>query len=150
MHTHILKAGQSASQKKRTRLIIASTAATLFTICSATASANKPVQLTNQQLDSVSAGAVSVQVRALSRGSNSSANVTVKSTADTDGSYTLETAIGVGQAIACCNGGKTNVEINRNGAAIKTGGGSVTSTIRILNLGSYSFGIGVQIGLSAN
>lgn len=139
-----------ANQVKNNRLAIASTGALIFMICSAAANANKPVQLTNKELDSVSAGRVSVQIRAQSRGSNGSASVSVASTANTDGTYTLETAIGVGQAYACCNGGKTNVEVSRNGAGIKTGGGSVTSNIRILNRGSYSFGIGVQIGLSAN
>jgi len=120
---------------------------------STAAFADQPVKLSDAQLDVVSAGAVSVNIKAQSRGRNGSigsSEVIVSSTADTDGGYTLETAVAVGQSYVCCNGGKTSVKVSRDGMAIKTSGGSVTSTIRLLNYGSYSFGIGVQIGLSAN
>jgi len=116
-------------------------------------SANEPVKLSNAQLDGVSAGAVSVNIKTQSRGRNGSvgsSQVNVSSTANSNGAFTLETAIATGQSYVCCNGGKTSVKVDRSGMAIKTSGGSVTSTIRLLNYGSYSFGIGVQIGLSAN
>jgi hypothetical protein len=150
MHRSVLPATRNTSKPRVKKTAISASIAVLLTVLSNGAIANSPTPLTNSQLDTVSAGAVSVQVQALANGNNSVASVTLKSTANTSGDYTLATAIGVGQAYACCNGGKTNVRVDRNGAALKNGGGTVTATIKILNRGSYSFGIGAQIGLSAN
>lgn len=150
-----MQTSESTATRKRNKsqsgnTAISATVAVLVTLLSTTANASTPIPLTNKQLDTISAGAVSVQIQALANGSNSVANVALQSTANTSGNYTLETAIGVGQAYTCCDGGKTSVKVSRNGASMKSGGGTVTATIKILNKGSYSFGIGAQIGLSAN
>jgi len=132
---------------------LVTTVCTTLLLSTLAANASEPVKLSNAQLDTVSAGAVTVRIRTQATGnygSVSSSKVFVSSNANTDGNYTLESAVAAGQSYVCCNGGKTSVKVDRTGAGTKTAGGTVTSTIRILNHGSYSFGLGVQVGLSRN
>lgn len=120
-----------------------------FLLASSGVSAGEPVALSNQTLDGISAGAVSVSVRAKASGKRKArTKVKLSSTAHTSGDYTLETAMGSGSAYACCRGGKTSVKVSNKGKGIKSGGGSVTAKIRIPKRGTYSYGIGVQIALT--
>jgi hypothetical protein len=117
-------------------------------VCSAAVTAGNPIRLSDEALDRVSGGDVEVTILAQAKGKNGVADVLLSSQANSNGAFTLETAVGIGQAFACCKGGKTKVKVGRKGSGKHTGGGAVEANIKILNYGSYSFGIGLQVAIS--